>query len=476
MVFKPEYGAVSAALSLFALAGTAHAQQWVSFTDEASSRLLLTEVGMSDSMEKDIAVGDFNRDGWTDAIVVRKQPFSVAGPRADVLLMNENGVLVDRTATLAPEFLTNLTDARDIRVADLDNDGWDDLIIANTFFQMPSVYMNLGNDAQGQWRGFANESNRISSLPSTSTIKFCAVWTGDIDNDGDLDAYFSNYQSDNDVLIINDGSGFFTDETDARMGSLANVAFGTSNEIQDVDNDGDMDIIRISTLGGPGVQIFFNNGDGTFTASQNPPDNAAYHFVTGDFNSDGLLDMYIVQDPQDRVNLAVSATPDSNVQYNSVTMTSPRTTGFGGNTHVADIDNDGDLDIGVAPIDVDIANCGPNPDLALLQNPGNGVFFDPWPAADDQNFHVPAHDFEFIDVNNDGCLDIFAGLCTGWRLLIQNDCAVAGNPADLNGDGVVNGADLAALLSNWGQAGSADLNNDGVTNGADLAQLLSSWG
>jgi len=50
------------------------------------------------------------------------------------------------------------------------------------------------------------------------------------------------------------------------------------------------------------------------------------------------------------------------------------------------------------------------------------------------------------------------------------------NPADLNGDGVVDGADLAALLIQWGTNGPADLNNDGVVNGADLATLLTNWG
>lgn len=51
-----------------------------------------------------------------------------------------------------------------------------------------------------------------------------------------------------------------------------------------------------------------------------------------------------------------------------------------------------------------------------------------------------------------------------------------GTPADLNGDGVVNGADLAALLAQWGTDGAADLNGDRVVNGADLAALLAQWG
>jgi hypothetical protein len=51
-------------------------------------------------------------------------------------------------------------------------------------------------------------------------------------------------------------------------------------------------------------------------------------------------------------------------------------------------------------------------------------------------------------------------------------------PADLNGDGAVNGADLGLMLGAWGVCPgcAADLNTDGVVNGADLGLLLGSWG
>jgi Dockerin type I domain/Beta-propeller repeat len=54
-------------------------------------------------------------------------------------------------------------------------------------------------------------------------------------------------------------------------------------------------------------------------------------------------------------------------------------------------------------------------------------------------------------------------------------------PADLNGDGVVNGLDLAMLLAAWGpcpaRGGCApDLDGNGVVNGLDLAMLLAVWG
>jgi hypothetical protein len=45
---------------------------------------------------------------------------------------------------------------------------------------------------------------------------------------------------------------------------------------------------------------------------------------------------------------------------------------------------------------------------------------------------------------------------------------------DLNGDGMVNGADLGALLAAW-DTPAADLTGDGTTDGADLGLLLAAW-
>jgi hypothetical protein len=49
-------------------------------------------------------------------------------------------------------------------------------------------------------------------------------------------------------------------------------------------------------------------------------------------------------------------------------------------------------------------------------------------------------------------------------------------PADLNDDGIVNGADLATLLAAWSVSPAGDLNGDNQTDAADLAILLASWG
>ncbi len=50
------------------------------------------------------------------------------------------------------------------------------------------------------------------------------------------------------------------------------------------------------------------------------------------------------------------------------------------------------------------------------------------------------------------------------------------SPGDLDGDGVVNAADLSVLLGNWGASGPSDLDDDGTTNAADLSILLGNWG
>jgi hypothetical protein len=51
-------------------------------------------------------------------------------------------------------------------------------------------------------------------------------------------------------------------------------------------------------------------------------------------------------------------------------------------------------------------------------------------------------------------------------------------PADFDGDGDVDAADLAVLLGSWGPCAGcpADFDNDGDVDAADLANLLGSWG
>ena len=106
------------------------------------------------------------------------------------------------------------------------------------------------------------------------------------------------------------------------------------------------------------------------------------------------------------------------------------------------------------------------------------------------NDHASASDKWIIewsaDCNSDGIVDfgqIRAGELDDANANNIPDCCEQGTPcdcpSDLNGDGVVNGADIGAILAFWGpnpDFAAADITRDGQVNGADLGALLSTWG
>ncbi|MFM9996107.1 MAG: FG-GAP repeat domain-containing protein [Phycisphaerales bacterium] len=440
--------AVAAALAGF---GAAAQAQWLTFSDETASRLQLTTVTMSDNQEKDMRAADLDKDGRMDIVVGRKIPFTNQGPRQALLLMNDNGVLKDRTALYAPGFILNHMDCRDLVIADFDGDTWLDIVFASTFQDPPRYYRNRGDDAGGAWLGLADESARIPPIVGTPNLTMaCSVSAGDLDGDLDLDLHFVVYNGDTDFMLINDGSGNFTDQTAARLGNYANSGFGTATEMRDFDLDGDLDLIKVTTLFGQspfdvGVFILWNNGSGVFNTTQFhevPGTSSPYMVASERIDPGPTWDLFVIQDPQDQIKKATVNGPNS-ISWTSGNLTSPRTNGFGGSSHYADIDNDGDVDLGVGPIDVDIENCGTGGNFALLRNDGNGNFTDPY--SSNQNINIQPHDFVFVDINNDGCLDIFMGLCTGWKVFIRQSCPAPPCYADCNTSGSLTVADFGCF-------------------------------
>jgi hypothetical protein len=452
--------------------------QWVTFDDETASRLELVNVGLFDDQEKDIAAADLDHDGWTDLLVVRKRPFSNPGARVDVLLMNQEGVLVDMTNVYAPGF-DDPTDARDVLIVDVDNDGWEDVVVSTVYSDPLKLYRNLGLSDENEWLGLADESERFGAIGAQSLpIMYTSVAAGDIDDDGWVDLYFSSHKAGDDLLYMNNGDGTFSDQTVARLGDLATSAFGTRNAIEDIDADGDLDIIKLTSLFFEppfeiGLYVLWNDGSGHFSEFVKVPDtNSPYDFATGDLDGDGSLDVYVIQDSQDGyAHIVPNGAQELDFSEYFTPIPSPRTTGFGGSTFLADVDADGDLDVGVGPIDTDIFNCHASV-FALLENDGQGMLSDPWPENDDQNFHLSSHDHVALDVNNDGCLDLFMGLCgdeePGWAVLIQTDCE-GKCVADFNTDGDLNILDFVAFQGAFvdGDPG-ADVNGDGKLNILDF--------
>lgn len=98
------------------------------------------------------------------------------------------------------------------------------------------------------------------------------------------------------------------------------------------------------------------------------------------------------------------------------------------------------------------SDCGFGPDGTV------SVTFTGWEARD-----------YLVRISTEGAENDSAGTLA----LVFGPCIELG---DINADGLVNAADLSALLGNWGSGGTSDLNDDGTTNAADLSILLGNWG
>ena len=429
--------------------------QFVQFENETSARVSApAQLVINDLREKDYAWGDVDNDGDIDLVVVRKQPFTSTGRDPNVLLMNEGGVLVDRTEEYATasdvagdEGFKTPTNDRDVVLADINGDGWLDIVTAPTLtdnalkhLSHPRVYVNLGEHGSGDWLGFEFQNARIPALypPGFAHAgpRFCSVAAGDLSGDEALDLYFGDYDSGptqifdfNNKLLINDGNGFFADQSVARMGGMFNYSdgvhdywwshFGASSVISDMNNDGLNDVVKQTSLEPDRhVAIVYNGVDageleGFFDFYDKIYGNQPYFVSVGYLNGDDLLDIVITDDGNDRFLIATTLDAGGHRNYSQFTF--PNSALFGGNSVIADLNNDGLNDVIITDVDVDITGCDRL--THIYQNMGG----DPPTFVEDttvlsSGMRAGWHDVGVFDINGDGWLDLVAGRCTGTQV------------------------------------------------------------
>ena len=320
-----------------------------------------------------------------------------------------------------------------VTLGDVDGDGDLDAFVAN-LARANRVWLN---DSGG---------NFIDSGQSLGYHFSLGVSLGDLDGDGDLDAFVANYVQGNRAWI-NDGAGNFTD---------SGQALGNHNSrrviLGDVDGDGDLDAFVVTN--NQANRVWVNDGSGNFTDSgQSLGNHNSLDVTLGDVDGDGDLDAFVAnlgQANRSWVNDGSGNFTDSGQvlgNHYSYGVT------FG------DVDSDGDLDAFVA-------NTGNHANRVWI-NDGSGNFTDSGQALGNHK----SLDVTLGDVDGDGDLDAFVvnsrqgnrvwlndsrGNFTDSTLSLGNHQSTSISLGDLDGDG-----DLDAIVANNVQ-NRVWLNRDGA--------------
>ncbi len=310
------------------------------WTDVSADRLPLTALG---GRTMDVEAADLDADGDLDLVGANEWA-------PNILMLNDGtGRFVDASDRLPDENL----DSEDIALADFDGDGDVDVVFVTEDNQRNEYYLNDGT------AHFENASDRLPAAGTTN-----AVVAADLDADGDLDLILGN--AGQNVLLVNDGTGRFADETADRLPHRIDVT--QDLELGDLDADGDLDLVVANE---DDNRILIDRGGGHFTDES----SARLPVPSG------------VREETREADLG-------------------------------DVDGDGDLDLFFANVDFQGGSENAN---RLLLNDGSGVF------TDVSATHLPvleehSVDGDFADLDRDGDLDLVIGNAFGGpvRVLVND--------------------------------------------------------
>ncbi len=256
--------------------------------------------GVDPNGSQGIALGDADGDGLDDLFVCQQ-----GGLPNRLYLQNADGTLRDASSAAGVDWMEV---CRSALLVDLDNDGDQDLVMAQGWYLMV-----MTNDGSGVFTVAREER-------SPANVYSCAA--ADYDNDGDLDLFYCGrnpgremeapegilgtpipYHDANNggpnILWENDGRGGFTDVT-GRVGfDVNNRRYTFAAAWDDYDNDGDMDLYVANDYGrnnlyrndevAGGRRIFRD-----VAAELGVEDiSAGMSVAWGDYDNDGLMDVYV---------------------------------------------------------------------------------------------------------------------------------------------------------------------------------------
>lgn len=256
-----------------------------------------------------VGIGDFNRDGLPDI-------YFTGNMVSNKLYLNKRGLKFE-DITDAAGVSGEGKWAKGVSVVDINNDGWPDIYISETFVSDPTkreniLYINQGLNKNGipVFKDMAKEYGLNDNAYTTQAAFF------DYDNDGDLDVFMADNvfeKGDNpnrykkvvlngehpntDRLYRNDwdslkGHPYFTDVS--KQAGILQEGFSHGVTICDINQDGWKDIYVTNDYLSQNI-LYINNGNGTFTNEcKDYFKHTAYNAMGADvvdINDDGLSDI-----------------------------------------------------------------------------------------------------------------------------------------------------------------------------------------
>ncbi len=330
------------------------------FIDETESRIPAIQAPCYD-----IELFDIDSDNDID-IFLTGYSSSLYYLSAGLLINDGTGVFTDASTERLPQF--NYPDfVFFAEAAKLDADQSIDLIV-NIFSDpdtisyqpiIPEIWLNNGN-------GFFIQDS-LGRLPDTDNYGFFELITTDIDNDSFSDIIFANTEMiiyDNNGNIIatlsgqnacfyNNGDGFYNDETQSRMPEEDDTST-RDLAIDDIDNDGDLDILEVGMGFDPlcqQVRLLSNNGDGYYSIS-----SGSLPYLSGWFNDSqfGLLDddefpdLFMLRVQLGEPNFDILLTNNGDGTFTDSSLLLPANLDFSVSCALFDHQNDNDIDILIA--------------------------------------------------------------------------------------------------------------------------------
>lgn len=377
------------------------------FVDRTSDLAVDPIADAHDTLDVDLA--DVDGDGDLDLFAVDGSGSPVPFPNR--LLINDGtGVFIDESATrLPPGPPANSTE---VDFADIDDDGDLDAIVSN--LGPNQLLLNDGtghfSDASNRMPQAAPPGPPgfgVPFPPGFVEVSAEAIFA-DVNGDDAPDIVISNENpfpfgppGDANRLLLNDGTGRFVEA----FGRIPFAIDQTSGFVAgDIDDDGDLDLVQIN-IGANLVLI--NNGIGFFTdesATRLPANDASSRKgVLGDIDNDGDLDLLIGNSRNEQNRLFVN---DGHGVFTDATARWPARADTTTDIDLVDLDGDGDLDAYITNVGDFVGGHGFLGDTNIvLINDGHGHFEDAtFPRASERDGR--STNAAFGDVNGDGTPDL----------------------------------------------------------------------